>query len=925
MAVAGVTNLYVKQLPSGKLDVSAIQAEGAKEINPIKLAQKLNDVLELTPPIIVADVQKLISLLKELDVGSEGESILDKLMDGVSQIDSGFLQGKKDSHFTDAGLAAVKTVLDAWLKNQTESTKKALTDTLTSNIWSSDDPVADSKVKKSADLAGFLASMPEAKVDVNPATKVEQTDVVADVAISLEELMKKVITGKLELKDLEGKSLPDEVIGILPVGLNDQEKVNILNVLGEIKYFGEVSDYGKDSKGIEKKGVFTKNGETIGITYAGGRAFQDKFFKLAGDGKIQVDSKGLKDGIAALVKSYDAAHMRGSKAELGTFARDYVTASAYKVRVMSDTEKKASVHVARQLSTTELPVTAPQMASLAADFANKFPPNASTPLSQIVASESQLKVNGDKLELSVKGVGDKFKIVASFKKDDWDKFLAFMDKQENNHKLDETQKKLWFLNMLELLAQDPTDGMTIYKDSDVKETEDIRVKTTEVTKKAWEGALTKVKGAAKAPDILTSLQGSKLDSTKLMYWEDEKPAVKARAAVPGSWKPVFVEDKGDLNLATNFEAKKNYAFSVEGFIPEGAKSVSPDKFVVNITFNNNISAGLAGSVITVPSQEKTENGDQPTVQTGEEEAKYKANTAAVLTKINDNMNVENGYMLVLKEIAQHIKMEANGPIAECSFDEKVTISDKLANDLEISGEKSLGEIYQASQKKLSKSMKVILDDVNMSLKQRKDQIDKLFKEAGTEKLNPKLFTAVKAALINIAKQNVEGLKGKDVKELATALRDALDVGVPKDTPVEISKNQLLKTALGLVGEGIVLPTTYEALLNLCNEKLKEIVVNSTDGSSLSDGNQKLSDLFIIPDDNKDLQILVMKNNGGKEEAVDVWGKGAYVPYASIKGAQIQYSASSNAGTGDSFILKYKYSGQGQEKSVGFNCTVPSTK
>ena len=935
MGVEGVPKLYIQQLASGKLDVSANNTDGAKEINPIKLAQKLNDVFGLELPITPNKVQDLIKILAGLDEGDSGESYLDKLMDGVSQIDGCFPKDKKDRHFTDAGLKAVGDVLRNWISADSEKKpekigelKALLADNVEVNkvnVWTDDALQEGSTVKKYDDLSKFM-------IDI------QSPDVVSDASISLEELMKKVITGKLDLKDLDGKLLPDEVIDILPAGLNDQEKVNILNVLGEIKYFGEVSEYGKSADGKEKKGVFTKKGLAIGITYAGGRAFQDKFFAQEAEGKIQVNSKGLKEGIAALVKSYDAAQMRGSKAELGTFARDYITASAYKVRVMSDDDKKASAQVARQLSTKELPVTAPQMASLAADFANKFPGTQTTPFQpSLIGDGVQLVTAKDgtlKLSVKIKKDGvEKFNEVVGIKKDDWDNFLLFMNKKQgNNPKLDETQKKLWFLNMLELLAQDPTDGMTIYKDSDVKETDDVKVKTTAQIKNTWVGALTKVKGAAKAPDILTILQGSKLDPTKLMYWEAEKPAVEAKGAVaavpvvPGSWKPVFVEDKGVLNLATNFEAKKNYAFSVEGFIPEGEKSVSPDKFVVNITFNNNISAGLAGSVTTVPSQEKTENGDQPTVQTGEEEAKYKANTAAVLTKINDNMNVETAYVSVLNAIAKHLKVDGSNFTAEFKLDNKVFLSGALAEQLKIVGDKSLKEIYQACQEKLLENVGTLLKDENKSVKQKKDDIYKLYKDAGVETMYASQLLTVNTQLINIAKQNVEGLKGKDVKELAIALRDAIDVGVPKDTPVDISKNQLLKTALGLVGEGIVLPTTYEALLNFCNEKLKEIVVNSPDGSSLSEGNQKLSDLFIIPADNKDLQILVMKNNGGKEEAVDVWGKGAYVPYASIKGAQIQYSASSNDdSSGDRFILRYKYGVQGQEKSVGYNCSVQSTK
>jgi len=318
-------------------------------------------------------------------------------------------------------------------------------------------------------------------VPASPADTPEDDKILTPV-LSLQKFVEKA---KNLTDTITFAELPKEIRGLFlgNEDISDTAKVEMLRMLAIAGYFGDSTDYEGDLMGVFKNG-----GQDVSISWAGGPAFRSEFFKPRADGTLpHVDTNSLIKAVNAMCRSFESAKMRGSTVNFEKFSKDFISASAYSITRRSTNSTAAADHLARQFSSGGHAVTGQQMTQLAADFAKEtlpLPPTA--PPLKLFGRGVQLVLKGEELKLSVQGDDQNYYEVVSFKKADWDKFLAFMtEKQEKHPDLAPDKKKLFFLNILEMLSQGGLNEMTIYKGDEVKETEDIRTKLTEDTNKAW--------------------------------------------------------------------------------------------------------------------------------------------------------------------------------------------------------------------------------------------------------------------------------------------------------------------------------------------------------------------------------------------------------------------------------------------------------
>ncbi|MDD4526476.1 MAG: hypothetical protein PHF25_00390 [Candidatus Margulisbacteria bacterium] len=625
-SVEGAPKFYFKQVAKG-FDATTSGALRAVPISAAKISALLNDTFNPSVQLNENLVGQLegISVISASSLVGPSESVLDRLLDGVSQI-----QG--DSHFTKDGLEAVKEALNIWLTASDDTSKATALETLqgflkdggkvgAKDVWVIDAVSSDALPSGIISYAELIMFQKELKMDVStpPAVKPDAPAAVkpeASPEISPDD--EKVLISVLSLQDFvmraknpsDAKALDKLPLDKLPSqirqlftgneDISDTAKVAMLRMLALAGYFGESTDYEGESKGVFKEG-----GQDVSISWAGGTAFRTEFFKpIEGHELPHVDRNSLIKAITAMCRSFESVKMRGSTVNFEKFSKDFISASAYSITRRSTNSAAAADHLARQFSSGGHAVTADQMTSLANNFAMVTLPLSPTAPFRLFGPGVQLVLKGEELKISVQGDNNVFYEVVSFKKADWDKFLTFMT--QKNPPPNEKEKELLFLNILEMLAQGDLNEMTIYRDEDVKETEDINLVETQAKATALKAALASVKGVATSQELYDGLNREGVNPASLMYWDAGNPAVAAndkanppvlaKAAIPPSWKSVFTGNAiAGYALATSFNAGTNYQFSIEGYTPTGEKTTKTEsyKFELPQTFTNAINASTA--------------------------------------------------------------------------------------------------------------------------------------------------------------------------------------------------------------------------------------------------------------------------------------------------------------------------------------------
>ncbi len=471
MTVAGGTNLYIQKLQSGKIDVTTTQpTSNGTEISPTKLAALLNTVLVLNLLITPDKAKDLIVLLSKLDVGEAGNSPLDKLIDGVSQIGSG------EKHFSEEGLIAVKSAVEEWINDSKQETMKALSDALSSESnWDNNAPPQGSKITVSVDFDDFCKSMIVVEQAPTPPPvdgKFSDPGSAANTSMPMELFIAKVICGSDFTEEESIKPLPAEVDAIFQgitidgVLLSKEAKVAMLRLLGETGYLGKTDDYTATNKG-----VFADKGKEVTVSYMGGRKFLSKFFQgNESTSKGTVNSVNLHDAIKAMTYSFESLQIVGEATDLGAFAVAFVTAPSYSERTRGQTADQSATNISAKFNGK---VAKEHMSGLAGEFIKLNPTQQSLTPNGIRSNDIQIARNksSGKVQLAVKN-DQKYDVVMEFDYSEWNKFLKYYgEKSVPDTSEDKDKKKTMFLNFLELMMQKPKNaplGPTIITDGSVK-------------------------------------------------------------------------------------------------------------------------------------------------------------------------------------------------------------------------------------------------------------------------------------------------------------------------------------------------------------------------------------------------------------------------------------------------------------------------